>query len=230
MSKSTAATTGRERFPDLPAHMKALPRDKRGFPVPWFVAWVGKDPFFPAIDPLKLHAAVARRLCWVCGNPLGKFHASVIGPMCAINRTVSEPPSHLECARFSAMHCPFLANPHMRRVPPRIYPGGKRGSEPPGIHLERNPGACAVWIESRALLPFRVGDGLLFELGDPERVEWYCEGRPALRSEVAASIESGLPALVEACEMEVPSKRAAARLELEKLVRRVMEMIEELPQ
>jgi hypothetical protein len=33
----------------------------------------------------------------------------VVGPMCGINRNSAEPPSHKECAQWSARNCPFLS-------------------------------------------------------------------------------------------------------------------------
>lgn len=104
------------RFDDLPARMRKLPVDKRGFPVPWFVPWVDGQAIFPAMDARKRNLAWRDRLCWVCGERIGRVQAFVIGPMCAVNRTSSEPPSHLECARFSARRCPFLAR---KRCPKR---------------------------------------------------------------------------------------------------------------
>src|SRR5262245_3833667 len=101
---------------DMPGRIRWLPIDARGFPVPWFVAWF-KDgeqvepgvglPDFRVADANKMRSALKLRLCWVCGKRLGRHLAFTIGPMCAINRTMSEPPSHYECARFAAQACPF---------------------------------------------------------------------------------------------------------------------------
>ena len=102
-------------YHDMPASMRELRVDSRGYPVPWFVAWVDGQPIFPALDARKVMLAWKNRLCWVCGKPLARMSAFVIGPMCAINRISSEPPSHLYCARFSAIHCPFLSRPKMKR-------------------------------------------------------------------------------------------------------------------
>lgn len=208
------------RFPDLPDHMKALRLDHRGFPVPWFVDWNDAgEPVFPAIDHAKFVKAVKVGLCWVCGGKLGRFRASVIGPMCAINRTISEPQSHVDCARFSARNCPFLANPRMGRVPvAKIEEKAGVAIVPAaGDGILRNPGACAVWIETRRTQPFKVGTGWLFELGDPESVEWYANGREATREEVEHSIFTGLPLLAEACRKEsTEARRAAALAELER--------------
>jgi len=37
-------TALRESLPSLPLAMRGLPRDHRGYPVPWFVAWVDGKP------------------------------------------------------------------------------------------------------------------------------------------------------------------------------------------
>src|SRR5215831_18617572 len=106
--------TLRPELPPLPRRMKALPVD-RGYPVPWFVEWIDGVPDFRIMDGRKLVRAVRERLCWVCGQPLGSFLAFTVGPMCAVNRISSEPPSHRDCAVFSAKACPFLTRPTMRR-------------------------------------------------------------------------------------------------------------------
>jgi hypothetical protein len=40
-------------------------------------------------------------------------------------------------------------------------------------------------------------DGILLDIGEPRKVEWYAEGREATRAEVLASIQSGTPFLRE---------------------------------
>ena len=148
-----------ERFPDLPDHMRRLPVDKRGFPVPKFVAWVDGEPQFPIATQEWLVKAHNQDLCYVCGGKLGRHRASVIGPMCAVNRTISEPPSHTACARFSAIHCPFLANPRMKRVPVEKL----QAKAPCGGHTEesilRNPGAVCVWIAPTKSKPWKTPAG-----------------------------------------------------------------------
>lgn len=108
----------------IPDRIKRLPVDHRDFPVPWFVQWFddGKPSDFGigtadfrVIDARKIGVAIRERRCWVCGDRLGVHLAFLIGPMCAVNRVISEPPSHRECAEFSAQTCPFLSRPRMRR-------------------------------------------------------------------------------------------------------------------
>ena len=180
----------------VPARIQALPVSVRGFPVPWFVTWFEGVPDFRVADPNKLVAAVRQRRCWTCGQPLGVNLSFVLGPMCVVNRTVSEPPSHRDCAVFAARACPFLANPRAQR---RDLDEAMRDQTVPaaGIHLERNPGAIAVWT-TRAYHSFPVDRGVLFTFDDPTEVLWYAHGRDATRDEVMTSIELGMPALEEA--------------------------------
>jgi hypothetical protein len=85
---------------DLPQRIRQLPISPAGFPAPWFVAWFrdGKPcdpgqgtPDFRVIDTPKIGIAIRQKRCWVCGGFLGRHLAFVIGPMCAINRVISEP-------------------------------------------------------------------------------------------------------------------------------------------
>jgi len=178
-----------------------LPHDKHGRPVPWFVAWIGGKPDFRITAYGAAAVAWGQKSCWVCGCAFQRQEprSFVVGPMCAVNRISSEPPSHYECADFSARACPFLTNPTMIRRERHLPPGV---GDPPGTFIRRNPGITLVWTtkyNQPGLTPTRDG-GYLFRIGEPVTVEWYAEGRPATRDEVLASIEAGLPALMEACD------------------------------
>ena len=184
----------REGLPEIPKRMLQLPIDDRGYPTPAFVCWIDGKPDFRVVDGRYLVEAVRRRLCWICGERLGVYLTFVIGSMCAINRTTSEPPCHLECARFSAKACPFLTLPKAQRRDANIPEGA---NEPGGFGLKRNPGVCCLWT-TRKFTPFKPNHGapgILFALGDPTGLEWYAEGREATREEVLASVDSGLPEL-----------------------------------
>lgn len=185
----------REFIGPIPQRISRLPRDKRGFPVPWFVQWEDGKPLFPVMDPEKFRQAVTFNKCWVCGGPLGGFKAFVIGPMCVCNRVTSEPPNHLDCARFAALNCPFLANPRVGRQ----LDGEeviRRGAKVAGLMIERNPGVSCVWVTKGFKLE-RHDNGYLFRIGAAEMVEFYALGRRATRAEVNESIRTGLPALLD---------------------------------
>jgi hypothetical protein len=184
----------------MPDRIRQLPVSPSGFPVPWFVATIDGLPDFRVVRRNGVTLAHNRKTCWVCGQPMGGFKAMTLGPMCIVNRTISEPPSHRECAVFSARACPFLANPRMRRndvgMPENTLP-------PAGNAIARNPGAVAVWV-TRGYHPFKAhdGSGTLFTFDDPTEVLWFAEGRTATRAEVMASIESGLPLLASAAKQQ----------------------------
>jgi hypothetical protein len=187
--------------------MRSLPLDKRGYPVPFFVAWVNGEPDFRVMDERKWSRCVRERLCWICGGRLGAHGAFVIGPMCSINRTSAEPPAHLDCATFAAQACPFLTMPKMRRREDGLP---EATVDPAGQMLRRNPGVALVWATRKWTL-FRVGRdplggraGWLFQLGDPTEVSWFAEGRRATRAEVLESIDSGCPLLRDVAEAEGP--------------------------
>jgi hypothetical protein len=185
----------------LPARMQTLPLDDRGYPVPWFVAWVEGKPEFRAMEAGKFRDAVKQRRCWVCGAPLGRWLAFPIGAMCAITRTISEPPSHRECAEWSIRNCPFLNNPRAVRDE-ADKPEGYR--DPAGFGIKRNPGVACLWM-TREYEIFDDGNGRpLITIGRPEEVTWWRERRPATRAEVDEAVESGLPILLGAARRDGP--------------------------
>jgi hypothetical protein len=212
-------------YPDLPARMADLPRDSRGYPVPWFVAFIDGVPDFRVIEPEKIADAIRFEKCWVCGRQRGRNSAFVIGPMCAVNRNSGEPPCHQDCAEFSARNCPFLVRPKMKRND-KDLPAG----EAAGIMIRRNPGVTLVWTSRnwkayRAPAGHEGNSGVLFNIGDPVEVKWYREGRAATRAEVVESIDSGLPILREMAEKE----GVAAVMELQRLYHRVQPLIPAAP-
>lgn len=177
----------------LPRRMRALAIDARGYPVPWFVASFNGKPDFRVIDAAKFTRARKFGRCWICGESLGVNKALVVGPMCVVNRTAPEPPSHLDCAEFAARFCPFLANPHAQRRDAKL-PAAALTMHPD--NLTHNPSVVAVW-HTRTIVPFHSGGGVLFRFGDPLGVTWYHDGREATRDEVVAAFRAGFPTFLE---------------------------------
>jgi len=182
-------------FDYLPDSIKALPRDKRGYPVPYFASEINGEADFVHADPAKFRAALKENRCWICGGHLGKLKTFVLGPMCCITRTTSEPPCHRECAEFAVKACPFLTKPLAKR-------DENEGVNPGGIMIKRNPGVAALW----GTMSYTVfhANGILFEVGDPVALTFWRESRPATREEVQDSITSGSPALAEMAVAEGP--------------------------
>lgn len=189
----------------MPARIDKLPRDIRGFPVPWFVDWMdGPEgrrtvPVFQAMDPHKLVAAIRHKKCWICGEQLGKFVTFTIGPMCVCNRLSAEPPGHLDCSTFAVMNCPFLASPLAKRRPfvtqdGTVVGGSEEDYKGAGLMIARNPGVSAQWV-TKSWNVEREPQGFLFRIGPLERLKFWSQGRPATRAEVEHSVETGLPRL-----------------------------------
>ena len=178
--------------PPIPARLRYLPRTLAGVPIPWFVAWDGDRYDFRVVEARKIAPAVKQRICWLCGLPLGRMMCFVVGPMCVVNRVSSEPPMHRECAEYALRACPFLTQPSRERR----EGGGLMPLEPTmaGTAILRNPGVSALYV-TRSYTVAKVPGGVLFDMGPPEEVAWWSEGRAATRAEVEHSIATGLPIL-----------------------------------
>lgn len=188
------------KLPSMPARIAKLPRDHRGYPVPYFVAWIDGKPDHRIADQRKMERARERGLCNLCGEALGTYKAFVIGPMCSINRISAEPPSHRDCAEFAVRACPFLSIPAKSR---RDHNLPEAHDEAPGNMIHRNPGVALIWI-TKTFTYFREDKGTLYRLGDPETTLWFCEGRPATHGEAMQSMTTGLPILMDAAKAEGP--------------------------
>lgn len=189
-------------LPPMPERIARLPKDHRGFPVPWFVQWMkegmgvdqhepGALPDFRVIDSARMARCFSQHRCWICGDVLGRHRVFVIGPMCVINKVTMEPPNHRDCAEFATKACPFLIRPRMRRNDYNM----PEHRPMPGIGIDRNPGCMALY-ETSAYRRFMTATGALIQLGKPDRIDWWAEGRTATRAEIMESIESGYPLLM----------------------------------
>lgn len=212
-------TQYRKGLPPVPPRMRHLSVDERLYPIPWFVAYPdGEHPDFRVADSEKMAKAMRFGNCWVCGEQTGVLRTFVIGPMCVVNRTTAEPPCHLECARYSAIACPFLTLPKAKRNEAN-FPIGVVA--PAGEMIKRNPGVTCLWTATEFAL-VRVENGLLYRLQEPHSVEWYALGLPATRDEILSSIDSGMPILREMATEQ--GERA-----LEQLERQYQRMLPLLP-
>ena len=183
----------REFIGTVPERISRLPRDKRGFPVPWFVQWIDGQPHFPIMDSEKFARAVNHKRCWCCGQPLGGNLAFVIGPMCVVNRVTAEPPNHFDCALFALRNCPFMANPKVVRGL-TAADAKAMGTVVAGEMIDRNPGVGCMWVTKSYKLE-KHGPGYLFRIGPAEKVSFWAHGREATRAEVMHSVDTGLPIL-----------------------------------
>jgi hypothetical protein len=179
----------------LPKRLERRPLTDKGFPVPWFASFIDGAWNLVAVDPRKVAEAYNRRVCWICGEPLGQYLCFVIGPMCSVNRISSEPPQHRECAEYAVRACPFLSRPRMRRNEAEAKAVGSSADTVSGIMIEHNPGAVLLWI-TKSFRPVSDGKGgALFAIGPPIETLWFAEGRTATRAEILAAFDKGLSLL-----------------------------------
>lgn len=174
----------RERFGNLPPRIRALPRDHRGYPIPFFVETVDGKPDFRVMSPERYKAAVTRGLCWTCGQKLGRNLAFVGGPLVALQGVSEEPPSHLECAEVGARICPFLTKPQSKR---RLAGLPEALSVPSKAQIEDNPGVTVIVVCRQTRR-----DGMLFEFLGPTGLHWFHQGRAASREEVLAAGQASI--------------------------------------
>jgi hypothetical protein len=187
--------------------------------VPWFVAVIDGKPDFRVTRNGAREEAYRFAKCWICGDKLGAHLAWVVGPMCLVNHTSSEPPSHQDCAEYSAIACPFLVNPQQQRRPYAL-PSGVQS--PGGVALDRNPGVALVATTTRDCKAFGDGSGgWLIRFGVVTQAKWFAHGRVATRDEIIASFTSGIEILRDLARTDGPE----AEEELQRQYERALEMV-----
>lgn len=195
---------------DMPRALRNRPVDDVGRPVPFFVQYVDGKPDFRIMSADSYRACMMMGLCWTCGERLKRGTGTfVVGPMCVLNGTSAEPPSHYACGHWSARACPFLNNPgKVRRE------GGLDQldvADVAGIMIARNPGVIALATSDR-WRSFNVPNGVLYNF-IPKSVEWMSQGREATDDEVWWSVETGIRALIDMADEEGDGARDALRIQ-----------------
>lgn len=177
-------------LPDVPRTIAALKRDRRGYPIPWFVATpgAGQPIDFRVMDDAKAIRAIKQRLCWVCGTTMGSNLAFVGGPLSTAQRLYTDLPMHVSCAEFSMKVCPFIAIPSAHRrtanMPDKLVEAIQKQDQQSTGFSQENPTVFGMLVSNG----YKVADGA-FLANPPERIEWFCRGRKATGPEVIAAIE-----------------------------------------
>jgi hypothetical protein len=159
----------RKMIESLPDSMKDLPLDPRGFPIPWFVhCEPGQTPDLRIASGEKREIGFRDDLCWVCGQPLGKFRVFLGGPQSVKHCCFSDWCCHEKCAIFSAMFCPFVNGSMQRR-----REGGMESTVAlPGQIPEPPPVYALLYAVGKIV---RSAHGHF--LTRPGRVTWFHRGR-----------------------------------------------------
>lgn len=113
---------------EVPPKMRLLPRDRRGYPVPWIVQrdLTGR-PFFVLNDVEKTMACGRRKVCGICGRKLERDSWLVGGPGAAFHEhgAFLDPPMHHACGRYALRVCPYIATRYTGRVDHALLKQGK---------------------------------------------------------------------------------------------------------
>lgn len=97
---------------NMPARVAALPRDRRGLPIPVIVTRDGLgEPHFTMNDARTAERLAREGCCGICGDRLGAYKCFVGGPGSAFHPEgrYFDGPVHLECGVFALHACPYLA-------------------------------------------------------------------------------------------------------------------------
>jgi hypothetical protein len=101
-------------IPPMPPRIARLPRDRRGYPIPWNVLkGVDDFPIFTVNDSERHLHALRAELCPICGERLGRWRWFVGGIRSAFDPhgAYFDLPGHHECEAFALQVCPYLALP-----------------------------------------------------------------------------------------------------------------------
>lgn len=99
---------------EIPKALRARPRDRRGYPIPFTVA-IMRDgtPDFRIVDQHHRDLAISKRLCSLSGKPIRRSEGAFLvgGPKSAFTPAGAylDGPMLPECALYALRVCPFLA-------------------------------------------------------------------------------------------------------------------------
>jgi hypothetical protein len=102
---------GRSGMIAIPDQMKHLPRDERGYPIPYIVFRDSdRKPHFTINDQSRVQKCKTADICSICGKGLFRGRWFVGGPGSALhpNGAYIDPPLHHECMQFALQTCPYL--------------------------------------------------------------------------------------------------------------------------
>lgn len=119
----------------IPHRMALLPRDRRGYPIPWIVQrdLTGRA-FFTMNDAERVVVSGKRKVCGICGQKLGRDIWLVGGPGSALHKhgAYLDPPMHKACAVYALKVCPYLASRYTGRIDQALL---KHGKWPPHMRV-----------------------------------------------------------------------------------------------
>lgn len=192
---STTVLSSSFRGVTIPGKMMTLRRLPSGMPVPKFATWKDGVPDLAVMNPEYFRRALTGRLCWICGNKLGRFAAFVGGPKSAASGHYTEAPCHKECAEFAAQVCPYIVTgKNMRRaVSAEVCEMLETGGDP------NNPEVFGITISDDWSFDRST---MLFSLRNVVEILWWKHGRPASKDEACRAAVLGHAAVVAIAEQQ----------------------------
>lgn len=155
-----------------PVRLRGRPQF-HGMPVPYsvFVSEAG-IPDFRVNDMERMAECVARDLCVLCGQRLGRRKVFTGGPASIENGAFFDGPMHEDCARYAITICPFLSGTHGQHADDAQVKQRHEG-EPIKIKTltvvaEGRPEKMGLYFT----FSYTWSDGF-YKAGPAIRVEWY---------------------------------------------------------
>ena len=208
---------------EVPRYMRGRPI-WNGFYVPYFVTWfkdrrqvhesvVGAEPHFPTIDKTREALCRRRRYCWICGRQMGTFMCFVMGPLSALQRISTEPPSHRECAVYAVQVCPFMVGGYDMPENPATNEG-QQVIEQMSI---KNEQLNVIWVcHGYTLRPVDPSRGLfVYQMDHATDILLYHRGKPATLAQAMERINAAV----------MSNDRIRAILTNDELARRIQHLL-----
>jgi hypothetical protein len=167
----------------MPPRIAALPRDSRGYPIPWNVMRDDAgDPIFTVNDSVKHVQALTGSLCPICGQPHDGTIWFIGGPRSAFdpNGFFLDAPAHEDCLEYALQTCPYLG------APLYVSPGNlierNKSKVPAGTALvdhtqDPNRPEMFVMVESRGTLIYPRDSGLWLRPNGRLRTRFWRNGQ-----------------------------------------------------
>jgi hypothetical protein len=93
----------------IPKFLSHLKTDERGYPIPYFVAYLKGKPDFRLLDETKREICIHKKMCSVCGKKLvDRYFYFISGEKGKMNCISTDAAMHKECAEYSLEVCPHL--------------------------------------------------------------------------------------------------------------------------
>lgn len=169
---------------EKPDGIAELEVDHRGYPVFYSVFRHGDGkPDFRVIDQDKRMKCAQKKLCGICGKPLGYYMIFIGGPVAARNRAFGDSPMHRECAEYAMKVCPYLTIESMQyeKDHERKYQDQQFTTDP-NVIMEKPEKMCLFITRGYRIEP--NGSTWVYIAKPAVEIEWRgMDGKPLLLGE-----------------------------------------------